>query len=322
MLVNINNQISDLISSKVLIDEPLKKHTSFGIGGNASFYIYPENKTDLKNILQYSFINNIKVFFIGSGSNLLVSDNGFNGIVICLRKTFKNFTINKNLEATIGSGVMLGNMVKNLTKKSIKGLESLIGVPGTLGGALIMNAGAYGMEISNYLISIKVMKINGEEETYKKENLKFSYRFSSIPKNQIIVEAKFKFETGNINDINYKKIEASNQRKNKQPLTFRSAGSIFKNPNSNTAAGYLIDQANLKGTRIGDAEISEKHANFIINHGNASSSDVLELIKIIKKTVNNKFNINLNLEVKLIGFDKQELDDLVWLELISRNMFI
>ena len=115
MLVNINNQISDLISSKVLIDEPLKKHTSFGIGGNASFYIYPENKTDLKNILQYSFINNIKVFFIGSGSNLLVSDNGFNGIVICLRKTFKNFIINKNLEATIGSGVMLGNMVKTLT---------------------------------------------------------------------------------------------------------------------------------------------------------------------------------------------------------------
>ena len=155
------------------------------------------------------------------------------------------------------------------------------------------------------------MKINGEEETYKKENLKFSYRFSSIPKNQIIVEAKFKFERGNINDINYKKIEASNERKNKQPLTFRSAGSIFKNPNANTAAGYLIDKANLKGTRIGDAEISEKHANFIINHGNASSSDVLQLIKIIKKTIKNKFNINLNLEVKLIGFDKQELGDLV-----------
>ena len=307
MLTSINKDIKNLTSSKILFDEPLKKHTSFGIGGKASFYIYPENEIDLRNILQYSNTNKIKTFFIGSVSNLLVSDNGFDGIVICLRKTFKHFIINDKLKATIGTGVMLGNMVKNLSKKSIKGLESLIGVPGTLGGALIMNAGAYGMEISNYLVSIKVMKIDGTEKTYKKEDLDFSYRFSSIPKDEIIIEANFKFELGDIDSINTQKKQASMSRKNNQPLKFRSAGSIFKNPNSKLAAGYLIDQANLKGTRIGDAEISIKHANFIINHGNASSNNVLELIKIIKNKIKEQFDIDLKLEVKLLGFNKHEL---------------
>ena len=307
MLTSINTDIKNLTSSKILFDEPLKKHTSFGIGGKASFYIYPENEIDLRNILKYSNTNKIKTFFIGSGSNLLVSDNGFDGIVICLRKTFKHFIINDKLKATIGTGVMLGNMVKNLSKKSIKGLESLIGVPGTLGGALIMNAGAYGMEISNYLVSIKVIKMDGTEKIYKKEDLDFSYRFSSIPKDEIIIEANFKFELGDIDSINTQKKQASMSRKNNQPLKFRSAGSIFKNPNSKLAAGYLIDQANLKGTRIGDAEISIKHANFIINHGNASSNNVLELIKIIKNKIKEQFDIDLKLEVKLLGFNKHEL---------------
>jgi len=307
MLVSANTEIKNLVSSKILINESLKKYTSFGIGGNASFYIFPKNEKDLKNILKYSNVNNIKIFFIGSGSNLLVSDNGFDGIIISLRKTFKNFIVNDKLEATIGTGVMLGNMVKILSKKSIKGLESLIGVPGTLGGALIMNAGAYGMEISNNLVSIKVIEMDGTDKIYNKKDLEFSYRFSSIPKNEIVVEANFKFELGDIDNIQDKKIEASNQRKEKQPLKFRSAGSIFKNPSSKIAAGYLIDKANLKGMRVGDAEISIKHANFIINHGKASSNEVLKLIKIIKNKVKEQFNINLKLEIKLLGFNDKEL---------------
>ena len=151
------------------------------------------------------------------------------------------------------------------------------------------------------------MKIDGTEKTYKKEDLDFSYRFSSIPKDEIIIEANFKFELGDIDSINTQKKQASMSRKNNQPLKFRSAGSIFKNPNSKLAAGYLIDQANLKGTRIGDAEISIKHANFIINHGNASSDNVLELIKIIKNKIKEQFDIDLKLEVKLLGFNKHEL---------------
>ena len=132
--------------------------------------------------------------------------------------------------------------------------------------------------------------------------------FSSIPKNEIIVEANFKFELGNINNINDQKIEASNQRKNKQPLKFRSAGSIFKNPSSNLAAGYLIDQAGLKGSRIGDAEISTKHANFFINHGKAKAKDIVDLIKLAKKTVFEKFDINLELEIKTLGFSPGTFD--------------
>ena len=308
MLNKTNNDIINLVTSKVLIDEPLKKHTTFGVGGQASLFIYPKDQVDLKRILRYASINNIKIFFIGSGSNLLVSDNGFDGIVICLQQTFKNFEVSPSLEANIETGVMLGNIVKILSKKSVKGLESLIGVPGTLGGALVMNAGAYGSEISNYLIAIKALDLNGQEKIYKKNDLEFSYRFSSISQNEIITEAIFKFEKGDINNIDKRKAEVSQKRKNNQPLRFRSAGSIFKNPDSNTAAGYLIDKANLKGTRIGDAEISTKHANFIINHGNASSDNILELIRLIKCQIKKKFNIDLELEVKLLGFKDEDLN--------------
>ena len=308
MLDSTKNEIFNLLKSKVLIDEPLKKHTTFCVGGLASLFIYPCNTSDLKAVLRYSSKNKIKTFFMGSGSNLLVSDNGFDGIVICLKKSFKNFEFNDSLEAKIGTGVMLSHIVRTLTKNSVKGLESLIGVPGTLGGALIMNAGAYGSEISNYLVNIRSISLDGKEKIYSKEDLNFSYRNSSIPRDEIVVEASFKFQIGKLDEIKIKKEKASQSRRSNQPLQFRSAGSIFKNPNAKTAAGYLIDQANLKGIRIGDAEISKKHANFIVNHGSASSDNILELIKIIKKEVLNKFKINLELEVELMGFDGNELE--------------
>ena len=307
MNLTMKNKIVNLIDSKVLIDEPLRKHTTFGVGGLASIFVYPSNKNDLIKLLKFLSKEKIKVCFIGSGSNLLISDNGFDGVVVSLKKSFKNFEVNDSLEANIGTGVMLGYMVRMLTKKSVKGLESLVGVPGTLGGALIMNAGAYGSEISNYLISIKVLDYDGNEKIYQKKDIDFSYRFSSISKKEIIIEAKFKFQKGNLDNINNNKSTASQKRRLSQPLQYRSAGSVFKNPKSDMAAGYLIDKSNLKGTRIGDAEISKKHANFIVNHGNASSDDILALIKTIKGKVQKKFNINLKLEVKLIGFSDSQL---------------
>lgn len=316
MLDITKNEICNLIKSKVLIDEPLKKHTTFGVGGIASLFIYPCDINDLKIILKYSYKNKIKLFFMGSGSNLLISDNGFDGIVICLRKSFKNFEFDNSFEAKIGTGVMLGQIVRTLIKNSVQGLESLIGVPGTLGGALIMNAGAYGSEISNYLVSIKSISLNGEEKTYSKQDLKFSYRYSSIPRDEIVVEAKFKFDTGDFNEIKIKKEKASQSRRTNQPLQYRSAGSIFKNPDSEKAAGYLIDKANLKGMKIGDAQISKKHANFIINHGNASSDNIIELIKIIKREVLKEFNIDLELEVELMGFNNPELEGIAWLKIL------
>ena len=305
-------EISRLVESKILFDEPLKKHTTFGVGGLASVFIYPSSINDLKKILKYSYNNKIKIFFMGSGSNMLISDEGFDGIVICLRKSFKNFDYNDSFETIAGTGVMLGQMVRTLTKNSVKGLESLIGVPGTLGGALIMNAGAYGSEISNYLVSIKCITLEGNEKIYLKEDLEFSYRYSNIPKNEIVVEAKFQFQTGDINEITINKDKASQSRRNNQPLQYRSAGSIFKNPKNGMAAGYLIDKTGLKGLKKGDAEISTKHANFIINHGNASSDNIVELIKIIKTKVYDKFKVNLELEVKLMGFTKEKLKGIAW----------
>lgn len=311
MLELYKKEISSLVNSKILFNEPLKKHTTFGVGGLASMFIYPSSIDDLKKILKYSFKNNIKIFFMGSGSNMLISDDGFNGIVICLRKSFKNFDYNDSFETIAGTGVMLGQMVRTLTKNSVKGLESLIGVPGTLGGALIMNAGAYGSEISNYLVSIKCITLEGNEKIYMKEDLEFSYRYSNIPKNEVVVEAKFQFQTGDINEIKINKDKASQSRRNNQPLQYRSAGSIFKNPKSGMAAGYLIDQARLKGLKKGDAEISTKHANFIINHGSATSENILDLIKIIKSEVYNKFKVKLDLEVKLMGFKKEQIEEIV-----------
>ena len=311
MNLEIKNKIVNLIDSKILVDESLRKHTTFGVGGKSSIFAYPKNKNDLIKLLKYTSKENIEIFFMGSGSNLLISDNGFDGVIISLKKSFKNFEVNDSLEASIGTGVMLGSMVRALTKKSVSGLESLVGVPGTLGGALIMNAGAYGSEISNYLISIKALDLSGNEKTYKKEDINFSYRFSSIPKEDIVIEAKFKFKKGVLPNIIKNKSLASKKRRENQPLQFRSAGSIFKNPKSEMAAGYLIDKSNLKGTRIGDAEISKKHANFIVNHGKASSDDILKLIKIIKNKVKKNFNINLELEIKLLGFSIHELEGLV-----------
>tara|TARA_Y100001935_G_scaffold116950_1_gene96752 strand:+ start:1351 stop:2286 length:936 start_codon:yes stop_codon:yes gene_type:complete len=311
MLELYKKEISSLVNSKILFNEPLKKHTTFGVGGLASMFIYPSSIDDLKKILKYSFKNNIKIFFMGSGSNMLISDDGFNGIVICLRKSFKNFDYNDSFETIAGTGVMLGQMVRTLTKNSVKGLESLIGVPGTLGGALIMNAGAYGSEISNYLVSIKCITLEGNEKIYMKEDLEFSYRYSNIPKNEVVVEAKFQFQTGDINEIKINKDKASQSRRNNQPLQYRSAGSIFKNPKSGMAAGYLIDQARLKGLKKGDAEISTKHANFIINHGSATSENILDLIKIIKSEVYKKFKVKLDLEVKLMGFKKEQIEEIV-----------
>ena len=233
MHLDMKNKIVSLIDSKVLIDEPLKKHTTFGVGGLSSIFVYPNDKNDLIKLLKYTSKKNIKTFFMGSGSNLLISDNGFDGVIISLKKSFKNFDINDSLEAKIGTGVMLGQMVRSLTKKSVKGLESLVGVPGTVGGAVIMNAGAYGSEISNYLISIKVLDLSGNEKVYKKEDINFSYRFSSISTQEIVIEAKFKFKKGNLDNIIKNRSIASKKRRTSQPLQFRSAGSIFKNPKSN-----------------------------------------------------------------------------------------
>ena len=289
------------VKGTFLKNEPMAKHTSYGIGGPAQAYITPSDQNDLKQILIFAKDNNINTFFAGSGSNLLVADEGFEGIVITLGKSFTKLSIDGNhLEAEVG--VMLGKIVKETIKRNLTGMESMIGVPGTLGGALIMNAGAFGGEISNCLDIIKVMLMNGETKIYQKDDIDFSYRNSTFPKDEILLSASFNLIEKSADEIQYDRAKASKGRKDTQPLRFRSAGSVFKNPKTDLAAGYLIDKAGLKGSRIGDAEISTKHANFFINHGKAKAKDVVDLILLAKKTVLEKFDVNLELEIKTLGF--------------------
>jgi len=298
-------EIGTMMSSYILFDEPLAKYTTFGIGGPAGCLVYPDNPNELSQLLRYAHENKIPSIFIGSGSNLLIWDDGFDGIVISLRKTFKKLAINPNATISVQSGVMLGTMVKESLKKQICGMESLVGVPGTVGGALIMNAGAFGSEISTYFIEAKTMTLEGDIKTYTKKDVQFSYRHSTFPSDEILIEAQFQFNKGNSDKILEDRKTASQGRKSTQPLKFRSAGSIFKNPSKTLAAGYLIDQAGLKGTNYGGASISEKHANFIVNMGNATATDVFHLILLARQKVADKFNINLELEVKLIGFPEK-----------------
>ena len=304
--------IRKMLTSVMTFDEPLAKHTTFGIGGPADCMVFPETREELSKLLKYAYQKKISAIFIGSGSNILVWDKGFDGIVISLKKSFKNLTIKRNSQIIVEAGVMLGTMVKQAMAAEIGGLESLIGVPGTVGGALIMNAGAFGSEISKYFEEAKTMTIEGDTKSYKKGEIEFSYRHSTFPKNEILLEATFQCKRGKPAEILKDRKVASDGRKSNQPLKFRSAGSIFKNPSDSLAAGYLIDKTGLKGTERGGAAISEKHANFIVNMGDATAADVLYLIKLAKKYVAKKFHINLELEVKLIGFPKSMTQDIYY----------
>ena len=290
------------IKGKAIWNEPMKNHTSYGIGGPVLCLFYPANEKDLSTILNLSEKRSIPIFFAGSGSNLLVSDEGFQGFVINLSKTFKTIEIDGN-NVFSECGVMMGHFVKKCVGSELTGVESLIGVPGTLGGAIKMNAGAYGREISNFLIDMRIMTLKGNLKIVKKNNVEFSYRHSSLKENEILISASFEFPKGSQKEIQEIKSKASLNRKTTQPLRFRSAGSVFKNRPEKTA-GKLIDKAGLKGTTVGGAEISTKHANFFVNHGNASSEDIAELIRIAKRAVWEKFHIELELEIKTLGFQK------------------
>ena len=299
-------ELRKIVQGTLLENEPMSNHTSYGIGGPADAYITPKDRYDLAEILKFAKKYSIQTHFVGSGSNLLVADSGIDGIVLTPAKALTQLEFNDG-HVIAESGVMLGRLVKECNKRNLTGVESMIGVPGTLGGALVMNAGAFGGEISNYLHSVEIMNMSGEIKTYYPGDIDFAYRFSTLRTDEFVLLARFDLKEEKSIIIQEKKNKASKGRKTNQPLKFRSAGSVFKNPKEN-AAGYLIDQAGLKGIRVGNAEISKHHANFFVNHGNARSSDITSLIRLARKTVYKKFGIKLELEVKTIGFDPKELE--------------
>lgn len=300
------NKLKSRFDCDILINERMSNHTSYGIGGSVLAYIRPNNKDDLIKIIKMMNEKNHKTYYLGSGSNLLVNDKDINAFVITTARAIKDLKITNNI-IHADSGVMLGKLVKESMKHKLTGLESLAGVPGTLGGALKMNAGAWGSEISNYLTSVEIVDINGSVKTLKPIDLNFGYRSSSFSSEYFILSAQFKLKSSSKENIKIKKAKASDGRKKTQPLKYRSAGSVFKNPRSNLAAGFLIEKSGLKGTKYGDAEISTHHANFFINHGNAKASDVAFLIRLSRKTVYEKYGIMLDLELRTIGFNNNNL---------------
>lgn len=284
--------------NRIFQNEMMKKHTSFKIGGPADFFVIIESVEELKAVLKLAKELDIPVTCIGNGSNLLVKDNGIRGLTIKL--DFKDLTINED-EIEAGAGVPIPVLARKAYENGLSGLEFASGIPGTLGGAIKINAGAYGGEFKDVVDFTTYLDNNLQVHTVSNEDQNFSYRNSRFNNtDDIIISAKMKLKKENKDIIKARMDEFSAKRKTKQPINFPNAGSVFKRKNEYIAA-EVIDKCGLKGYNIGDAYISDLHAGFIINKGNATAKDVIQLIEHIKNTVHEKYNINLELEIKVIG---------------------
>lgn len=308
---------------QVFIDELMKKHTSFKIGGTADIFVRVKTIKELKHVIKIAKKENIYLTIIGNGSNVLVKDNGIRGIVVKLDLDY--ISINNNV-VTVGAGVKLGELAQKLLKEQITGFEFAAGIPGTIGGAVRMNAGAYGGEMKDIIIETKCLDLEEYERKIEKINIddieiiqkdeitktpeilvldnkhhEFSYRHSIfMQRKYIILETKLKLHKGNYEEIKAKMDEHMNSRKEKQPINMPSAGSTFKRGTDYITA-QLIDECGLKGYSIGDAQVSEKHAGFIINKGNATAEDVINLIGHVQKIVYEKTGKHIELEIEIIG---------------------
>lgn len=289
--------------NQILKDEKMSKHTSFKIGGPADFFIKIQDIKELKFVLELSNKNNIPITVVGNGTNLLVSDKGIRGIVLKIEiANFKVTRMKDKAEITISSGYSVGKLSHLALKEDLTGLEFLAGIPGSVGGALRMNAGAYGSQMQDIVLSTKYMEKNGKIKKLNLAEHKFSYRNSifSEMKDVIILETVLVARYGNPEEIKTKMNEYTKSRIEKQPLDLPNAGSTFKRKGDIITA-KLIDECGLKGYRVGDAAVSEKHAGFVVNLGNATAKEVIELTDYIKKKVKEEKNVDIELEILKVG---------------------
>ena len=284
----------------VKYDEPLKNHTTFKIGGNCIALIEPREVSDIVETIKICRENSIKFFVIGNGSNLLVPDEGYNGVIIKLKSEFSTIQVEGEY-LIVNSGAKLSEVYTVAYENSLTGFEFASGIPGTIGGAIYMNAGAYGGEMKDIVESVQVLDLdNFELRELKNEELEFSYRKSIIQrKNYIVTSIKLKLQKGNKEEIKAVYEDLRERRNSKQPLNFGSAGSTFKRPEGHFAS-KLIEDAGLKGYHINDAWVSEKHSGFVVNKGNASYKEVMELIEYVQKVVFEKFGVKLETEVRIL----------------------
>ena len=290
-------KLKKTIKGKVEFNEPMKNHTSFHIGGAAAVYVEPKNLEELKKILVFIKGEAIPFFVLGTGSNVLVKDDGFEGIIIS-SENFASLEIKRN-KATAGSGLKLSFLLSSLIKNGLSGLEFLAGIPGTVGGAALMNAGSIEMGIGNFIEKTEIMDFFGKVKNIPKKELKFSYRNTNLSKYFFLSKIEFNLKDENENIVKERMSKFLRKKKQCQPLKKHSAGCIFKNP-PGLSAGKLIEETGLKGKKKGNAIISEKHSNYIINSGKAKAEDVLFLMEKIQEKVYKKFNVKLEPEIKII----------------------
>jgi len=303
------NWLKKKFKDQVFIDEQMKKHTSFKIGGPADVLIFPNNINVLKEILEWIQSCNFPFLIIGGGTNILVSDKGIRGVVISLSNCFDYINLDKKnntyCHLSAGSGVKLKRLCSFALHNGFDGMNFALGIPGNLGGSIIMNAGTASGCIYDILESIETIDLKGKIENIKKQELNAVYRNIDLHKKldkKIITNGYFKLKIGDKQKIRSNARKLIIERKKKQPVFEASAGSFFKNPSDNISAGKLIEDAGLKGKIFGGAKISHKHANFIINYNNAKASDVISLMKITQENVFKLFNIHLEPEVKILEY--------------------
>ncbi len=306
--------LTGLLGPRVKFDEPMKRHTSFRVGGNAEAVVIPSNIPELVNLLSFSRENGLPYTVIGAGTNLLVKDEGIRGLVIVVTKAMGTIERDPNSGDDVIVNAMAGASLRSLCRyaadSGLGGINFATGIPGTVGGAIHMNAGTATGEMGDILTEITVLSPDGEIRKFPNERLAFTYRKMHWPDEcmdkdaslqPIIINACFRFFPGDPVAIKAEADELWQDRKRKQPMSLPSAGCIFKNPSRETPAGMLIEKAGLKGTQTGGARISSRHANFIVNGGDASAADILRLMEIVRDTVFKKFNIRLEPEVQIVG---------------------
>ena len=288
---------------KVLFDVPMSEYTSLGIGGSADVMAFPKDEADLVDLLIFASTKNFPVLVIGRGTNILVREGGIRGIVVNMDEGFKDIDWTDDVKAIAGAGVTLSALLKECRQKNLSGLEFAVDIPGSVGGAVAMNAGAYGKEMKDVVEGVEFISFKGKKGFFSAQEAGFSYRCTKIPKDSIITRAHMKFEKKEARLIDENISELRKRRNSEGAVKYRSAGSIFKNP-PGLFAGKLIEEAGLKGKIVGDAQVSDVHANYIVNRGHARASDVLSLMAIVRDSVYGEKGIVLEPEIKVVGEDR------------------
>lgn len=292
--------IKGCIRGETFDNEPLARHTSLKVGGPADLFALPDDIADLRSLLVVLEDKGVPTLVIGGGSNLLARDGGFRGVVISLRKLVRLERLD-DYRVSAEAGVPIGALVRFASDCGMSGIEFLAGVPGSLGGALFMNAGAHGEAILDRMETLTTIT-DGEIKVTGKEELKFGYRFLSLDRGEIIIRATLRLEEGSKLDMEERTGKFLDHRQNAQRVGFPSAGSFFKNPQG-LQAWRLIEEAGLRGLRVGDAQVSQTHANFLVNLGDAKAADFLELARIVRERVKKESGIDLEEEVRIVGED-------------------